>query len=294
MSSFFMKDIEDLNFSDIKDLVDRKIPESSVLDYKEIIINSDKIGKYIAAFANGSGGYIIIGISEEKKNGKNTGKPGKIIGVEKRDYTNLITNISIGQTHPSVIPQINDKIIIPNNPNKIIVIIKIKESLRPIMWKNRWPIRINDQVVYADNSLMKKLFNKEKYILEKRLQNIYDNIKRLLNEIKIDSHTVNNNYKTDFYFKLKKSINHHSTDISMLDHYQKKLKNYIKSFKEDWKYFGIYEENDNIYFCFGKYGLFNRLIKVPSHFPISKSTLIDCILLDLKEICKEYYQIDLA
>ncbi len=110
MSSFFTKEIAQINFSDIKTLVDEKIPESSILDYKMEMITKDKLGKLITALANGSGGYIIIGISEEKKDGKNTGRPDQIIGVPQADYTNLITSIALGQTQPQITPLINDNV----------------------------------------------------------------------------------------------------------------------------------------------------------------------------------------
>lgn len=97
MSSFFTKKVTEMTFSDIRALVNGKVPESSILDYKEEMISANKLGKLMTAFANGSGGYIIIGISEEIKDGKKTGKPDNIIGVVKADYSNLITNIALGQ-----------------------------------------------------------------------------------------------------------------------------------------------------------------------------------------------------
>ncbi len=293
MSSFFTKEIAQINFSDIKTLVDEKIPESSILDYKMEMITKDKLGKLITALANGSGGYIIIGISEEKKDGKNTGRPDQIIGVPQADYTNLITSIALGQTQPQIAPLINDNIIHPNFPDKFIVVIRIKESLRPIMWKNRWPIRINDQIVYADNSLMNKLFNKEKYILEKRLQNIFDNIRRNLERIRIDSDNVGPNIQTDYRYSLKQRTDHKPTNNAMLTQFQKELINYIRAFQDEWKYFGIGEYQNNIFLCYGKYGFFSKLIRVPSYLAIPRTELINTILSDMKEKCKQYYQIDL-
>lgn len=159
------------------------------------------------------------------------------------------------------------------------------------MWKNRWPIRINDRIGYADNSLMKKLFNKEAYVLEKRLQNIYDNIKRNLERIRIDS-SASPSDQTDYPFSLKQGTDHQTTDNAILTQFQREFYNYLKSFQEDWKYFGI-NENGIIYFCFGRYGFFNKRIRCPSHLAIPITDLINRILSDIKEICKLYYQIEL-
>ena len=291
MSSFFTKEVTEMTFSDIRALVDEKIPESSILDYKEEMISADKLGKLMTAFANGSGGYIIIGISEETKYGKKTGKPDNIIGVVKADYSIQITNIALGQTQPQIIPQIKDNIIHPDDSDKVIVVIKIKEYLKPIMWKNRWPIRINDRIVYADNSLMKKLFNKENYRLEKRLQNIYDNIEMNLERIRIDS-SEGSSDQIDYLFSLKQRTDHQATDNAMLIQFQKEFSNYVKSFQDDWKYFGIREDR-NIHFCFGRYGFFNKRIRCPSYLAIPRTELVNKILSDIKNICKIYYQIDL-
>ena len=169
MLSFFTKPIDKITFTDIQDLVNQKIPESSVLDYKAKMIGSDTIGKLMAAFANGSGGTIMLGVNEEKEDNKNTGKPDQIIGVKKYDYVNQITSIALSQTQPAITPRINNTITLPTNPSKYVVIIKIEPSLKPIMWNNTWPVRVNDQTVLADNALMQKIFNKEKYTLAKRL-----------------------------------------------------------------------------------------------------------------------------
>lgn len=73
--------------------------------------------------------------------------------------------------------------------NKAVVVIKIKESLEPIMDtpSNRFYIRINDQSLPADYGIVKTLFNKEIYQTEKRIQRIFDIIKQFLGEMVIRS-----------------------------------------------------------------------------------------------------------
>ena len=167
MSSFFTKNIADINFSDIKNLVDDKIPESSILDYKREMISNEKLAKLMISFANGIGGFIIIGISEEIDGNNKTGLPKEIIGVNKEDFSTKITNIALSYSQPTIIPLI-ETIEIPNVSEKIILLIKISESFRPIMFfsknhssSNKWFIRINDRISTADYNIMNKLFNKE-------------------------------------------------------------------------------------------------------------------------------------
>ena len=72
----------------INALIDDCVREDKTLDYKEKLeINSDNQKKEfladITAFANSSGGDLVIGIREKKDiNGKNTGEPEDIIGFE--------------------------------------------------------------------------------------------------------------------------------------------------------------------------------------------------------------------
>lgn len=60
----FNKPLDKLDFEDIKELKDNKIPESSILEYKKKMIDDKKLIKQICGFANAHGGYIIFGIEE--------------------------------------------------------------------------------------------------------------------------------------------------------------------------------------------------------------------------------------
>ena len=91
---------------------------------------------------------------------------------------------------------------------------------------------------------------------------------------------------------MKQRTDHQATDNAMLIQFQKEFSNYVKSFQDDWKYFGIREDR-NIHFCFGRYGFFNKRIRCPSYLAIPRTELVNKILSDIKNICKIYYQIDL-
>jgi len=74
--SFFDIEIENLTYSSIESLVINAIPESSSLEYKSSMITPIKLAKIMTAFANGTGGNIIVGIKEHlDNNGNKTGLP---------------------------------------------------------------------------------------------------------------------------------------------------------------------------------------------------------------------------
>ncbi len=63
------KNIDYLEYDDIKSLMDNKMPESDILDYKECIIGDAELTKQVSAFANTHGGHIAFGIKESGKGG---------------------------------------------------------------------------------------------------------------------------------------------------------------------------------------------------------------------------------
>jgi hypothetical protein len=60
----FNKPLDELDFKDIKELKENKIPESSFVDYKKEMIEDKKLVKQICGFANANGGYLIFGVEE--------------------------------------------------------------------------------------------------------------------------------------------------------------------------------------------------------------------------------------
>ena len=294
------KKIVEIKFSDIENLVINKIPESSILDYKSEMIKNEKLAKLMISFANGSGGIIVIGVSELKINGKNTGQPDKILGIDRGQYKIKIADIASSYSQPKIHPEINDEIAIPNDPTKVIVVIRIKESLKPIMfysanhsWSNKWFIRINDQIVTADNSLVEKLFNKEHYKNKKKIKLLFDNIKRWLDEIRIDQTELKqNSNEVDFLFVMKKSWDHPASDDARLNEFQKEFQNLLKLFKDDLKYFGGFIEPEPSFYL-GRYKFFSKRIRCPSYLNLDKTNVISTLLNDLKDFCKTHFLIDI-
>ncbi len=78
--------IDQLTYADIERLVEQKVPESRVLDYKRQLPGGtlDEVKELLAdvtSFANASGGHLVFGVTTAKANGKNTAIPESIVGV---------------------------------------------------------------------------------------------------------------------------------------------------------------------------------------------------------------------
>lgn len=73
--SIFKKNIEHIDLTDIEDLINQKVQESSLIEYKEADFlkpsRNDlqqqfwKLIKKICGFANNMGGLLILGIKED-------------------------------------------------------------------------------------------------------------------------------------------------------------------------------------------------------------------------------------
>lgn len=80
------KEFEQISKEDIESLVDAMVPEGRTIEYKQAVYGSTPSDKKeflkdICAFANGGGGDLLLGIEERKENGKNTGMPECVSGL---------------------------------------------------------------------------------------------------------------------------------------------------------------------------------------------------------------------
>lgn len=156
----FTKHVSELTYSDIDDLVNvRQEREGYHLDFKgELGNHPDKarkeLAKDISAFANTSGGYLIIGVD----------KNHKITGVDK-----IIQNKAIDEwlnqiLSSNVEPQVfyfDPKVIPIPDSEKIILVIHIPESTKKphiVTEWNNYHIRINDSSKSANHNQIRDMF----------------------------------------------------------------------------------------------------------------------------------------
>lgn len=62
----FDKEIDDLEFNDLKKLIDKQIKEGFYIEYKSDFQKGNKIAKSIASFANTHGGWYFVGVEDEE------------------------------------------------------------------------------------------------------------------------------------------------------------------------------------------------------------------------------------
>lgn len=91
------KPIDQITAQDILALVENKVPESRILDYKEDIpANRNDEWKReflcdITSFANSAGGDLLYGIAEVRDpNNQPTGIPDQANGIDIANHDNLI------------------------------------------------------------------------------------------------------------------------------------------------------------------------------------------------------------
>lgn len=127
----FNKPLDEINFEDIKKLKKNKIPESSVIEYKQDVIDDAKLIKEICGFANAQGGYLIFGI---KQSDDEPPIPKSFPGislkkinmqrVEQVINTNIASRISVKFAPP----------VRKGRTNKYVIVIRIPEGMdKPYM-----------------------------------------------------------------------------------------------------------------------------------------------------------------
>lgn len=68
----FGKEPADIELTDIQNLVDNKVEENKMLEYKApgILSHANDLSQWISSFLNAEGGLIIIGVCEDNPNKK--------------------------------------------------------------------------------------------------------------------------------------------------------------------------------------------------------------------------------
>lgn len=156
----FTKHVSELTYADIVDLVNvRQEREGYHLDFKGDFSNhtekaKKELSKDISAFANTSGGYLIIGVD----------KHYKITGVDKTIQNKTIDEWLNQILSSNVEPQVfyfDPKVISIPDSEKIILVIHIPESTKKphlVTEWNNYHIRINDSCKSANHNQIRDIF----------------------------------------------------------------------------------------------------------------------------------------
>lgn len=182
------KNLEDIILDDLYVLVNNQVPESIFLDYKRDLYgknNGDKkeLLKDVSAFANSSGGDLLIGIEEDKHN-----QAFKIVGFESNNIfeeINRIEQIVYAGLEPKLSNFKIKHLKLPNG--KFILIIRVEPSaLAPHMVSYRqtskFYIRKSDKNLLLDVYELRNIFIKSENFVEnirkenkKRILSVFTN-----------------------------------------------------------------------------------------------------------------------
>lgn len=123
--SIFSKSIDDINTTDINELVQDNSVENVRLEFKLEAPSKDELVKKLSSFANTYGGWLIVGAQASSSDGRLTALPGvsKIPGYKQKVVQWCFDNIS-----PPIEIAISDPIPTPDDPNKFCYIIYTPES----------------------------------------------------------------------------------------------------------------------------------------------------------------------
>jgi hypothetical protein len=178
----FSKKMDEIRFSDIEAFCGLDSPEEQRpreglrIDFKSPSFGN--LPKFMTAFANTSGGIIVLGVDE------NQGIPKHIPGIPlgKTDIKTRITEIAYSAINPPVVPEIG-LVRLPNDDSRGVVLIRIQESQYPPHMvesgsENSIYIRVNDECRKADLRTIETLFKKRKSATEtfSHLESKYGNL----------------------------------------------------------------------------------------------------------------------
>ena len=178
------KDINNISIEDIKYLVENQVPEGISLDYKMKNYEPTPGGKKellkdVTAFANSSGGDLIIGIEDDKYNQAKT-----LVGIESDNIAidvNRIEQVIYNGIEPKL-----DTVKVRYIPyaKKYIIIIRIEASpLFPHMVSfqktNKFYIRKSDKNILLDAYELRNIFLKSENIT----QNIKNQNKKIITKV---------------------------------------------------------------------------------------------------------------
>ncbi|MDD5044185.1 MAG: ATP-binding protein [Candidatus Omnitrophica bacterium] len=113
IKNLFNKEIQDVTFEDIENLIKIKKEEDRMLEYKasDILEKPEQLSRYISAFLNSEGGIIVLGLREDdpKKKEKLEAKiyPQRIELVDEKFTKERINQLIFSNIQYSAIPAVN-------------------------------------------------------------------------------------------------------------------------------------------------------------------------------------------
>ena len=213
----FNKNISEIEYEDLKKLIENDVSEGWFIEYKgSFPKNNKKIANSIASFANSEGGWYIVGIEENK----NEIHPFEIVGFDletNKKPDDKITNIIKHNISP--IPYFESKLVeIPEN--KVVLVVQVFEGYdTPYISNGSVYIRVNGtSEPIKDRYQFEKLLEKKRFF-EKKVNSFMDNtffFNNYFNQPYLEFYVYVNNpkkvlfedfYSEEFFEDLKENFN---------------------------------------------------------------------------------------
>jgi len=122
--SIFNRQVQDLNYDDIDELMTEGMRENIRLEFKEQAPSKNEIIKKISSFANTYGGYIIMGAGEDGK-----GNLSSLNGIDPiPSYNQTIIQYCYDNIYPPITPEVSNPIPHPEGSGKVFYVIYVEES----------------------------------------------------------------------------------------------------------------------------------------------------------------------
>ena len=216
MFNIFNKNLQDITYEDIKNLIDNKVHEGWTLEYKQQFPKSKKIAKSISSFANSNGGYYIIGIKESDDN-KNL--PNEIWGMSYKEFSNPYERIDNAvKEYISPIPYYEIEVIDIPNTARYVAVVMIPEGNNPPYLHNGSIYQrvgeVTNPIPIKDRYILDQLFKKSEHY-NKNMLNFFNNEISIMNNknnpiLELYFFNVKNHFITNFFhektFNLLKQV----------------------------------------------------------------------------------------
>ncbi|MFX0197378.1 MAG: helix-turn-helix domain-containing protein [Candidatus Hodarchaeota archaeon] len=126
--SIFSKQVEDIVFEDIQELLAQRVQENIRLEYKKELPpkkDKDELVKKLSSMSNTYGGYIIIGMEEDGH-----GNPLSICGVsQKKGFKQQVVQWCYQEVYPPITPFVSNPIPNETANNTVIYVVYVDMSL---------------------------------------------------------------------------------------------------------------------------------------------------------------------
>ncbi len=166
----------------------------------------------------------------------------------------------------------------------VISIILAAITIIIVVLLNIWNMRKADK-------RLEKLLKKEENVRKGRIQKIFNVLKKLINDIIIIGDPSERGNYMDYWISFKENID----SPSKMDLDQRRItetRAFLKSLSEDLKYFGI-QPDIPLSLLQGRYIIKHTKLEILKPYDAEKKDIKNKIISEMKQHCKEYFDIDL-